>query len=415
MSSMMNAGAEGKFPSAFRRHALFLFGLNALYVGFGMIIGVVNGGLPTVMRAQGIDISTAGWLYLLYLPFGLTFLWAPVIDRLRVPFLSKRVGWIVSMQALAVLGLVVVAFNEGLAPLALFVMGFGIVLAIATMDIALDALAVKLVEADWRPAASATKLAALSAGSMIGGGAFVALAGDLGWQQTFLILAAVLVVLLLPVLSLRKFDGQESAAPEQGEPVSGGASLLRLLCDRASRNRLIILCIACGIMFPLVGLNRLMLVDMGVPVTEIGWIVGTLGPVAMLATSAVSIPLMRYLGLVRTMLIFAVIALGALVAMLLGYSMERQLVAIIGAVVIGAGVGGVYVTIAAKILGWSVGSQPATDYAAYYGISRFVSTLLTVGAAQIVSLMTWGLFYGVGAVGFVVMVFLLLVLFGRND
>lgn len=415
MSLMMKAGAEGNFPSAFRRHALILFGLNALYVGFGMIIGVVNGGLPTVMRAQGIDISTAGWLYLLYLPFGLTFLWAPVIDRLRVPFLSQRVGWIVCMQAFAVLGLVVVAFNEGLAPLALFVLGFGIVLAIATMDIALDALAVKLVDADWRPSASATKLAALSAGSMIGGGAFVALAGDLGWQLTFLILAAVLVVLVFPVLSLRRLDGQNQREPAQAKSASGRASLLHLVRNGASRNRLIILCIACGIMFPLVGLNRLMLVDIGVPVADIGWIVGTLGPVAMLATSAVSIPLMRYLGLVRTMLIFAVIAVASLVAMLVGFSIEHHLIAIIGAVAIGAGVSGVYVTIAAKILGWSVGAQPATDYAAYYGISRFVSTLMTVGAAQIVPLMTWGLFYGAGAVAFLVMVFLLLVLFGRND
>ena len=413
--SSMNASAEGDFPSAFRRHAVILFGLNALYVGFGMIIGVVNGGLPTVMRAQGIDISTAGWLYLLYLPFGLTFLWAPAIDRLRLPFLSRRVGWIVSMQTLAVLGLMVVAFNEGLAPLALFVMGLGIVFAIATMDIALDALAVKLVAADWRPSASATKLAALSAGSMIGGGAFVALADDLGWQLTFLILSAVLVVLLFPVLSLRRFDRHDKPGAEQTKGISGGASLLRLLRDGPSRNRLIILCIACGVMFPLVGLNRLMLVDIGVPVSEIGWIVGTLGPVAMLATSAVSIPMMRYLGLVRAMLIFAVIAVAALVAMLVGYVIEHQLIAIIGAVAIGAGVSGVYVTIAAKILGWSVGMQPATDYAAYYGISRFVSTLMTVGATQIVPLMTWGLFYGAGAVAFLVMVFLLIVLFGRND
>ena len=413
--SELSSSAAGNSPSAFRRHSLILFGLNALYVGFGMIIGVVNGGLPTVMRAQGIDISTAGWLYLLYLPFGLTFLWAPVIDRLRVPFLSRRLGWIVSMQTLAVLGLVIVAFNEGLSPLVLLAMGLGIVLAIATMDIALDALAVKLVEADWRPAASATKLAALSAGSMIGGGAFVALAGDLGWQLTFLILAVVLVVLLFPVISLHKFDRQANPEQAQADGVSGGASLLRLLRNSASRNRLIVLCIACGIMFPLVGLNRLMLVDLGVPVADIGWIVGTLGSISMLVTSAMSIPLMRYLGLMQAMLIFAVIALAALIAMLVGFSFEYQLIAIIGAVAIGAGVSGVYVTIAAKILGWSVGAQPATDYAAYYGISRLVSTLMTVGATQIVPLVTWGLFYGAGTVAFVVMLFLLLVLFGRND
>ncbi|WP_417835164.1 MFS transporter [Thalassospira xiamenensis] len=412
--SGMNADAAGNIPAARRRHGMILFGLNALYVGFGMIMGVVNGGLPTVMRAQGIDISTAGWIYLLYLPFGLTFLWAPLIDRLRLPFLSRRIGWIVTMQAIAVLGLVIVAFSEGAAPLVLFLLGFGVVLAIATMDIALDALAVRVVAPDWRSTASATKLAALSIGTMIGGGVFVALAGDLGWQATFLVLSLVLVFLLCPVLTLGKLDELTGAGTDAPESI-GGASLLRLLRDAKLRKRLIFLCIACSIMFPLVGLNRLMLVDIGVPVSEIGWIVGTLGPLSMLLISAVSIPLMRYLGLVRSMLIFATVAFAAIVAMAFGFAFQNQLAGIGGAIAVGAGVSGVYVTIATKILGWSAGTQPATDYAAYYGISRFASTLMTVAAAQIVPLVNWGLFYGGGAIALLVMVVLLLVLIGRND
>lgn len=410
----MNINMAGKVPAMRHRHGMILLGINALYVGFGMIMGVVNGGLPTVMRAQGIDISTAGWLYLLYLPFGLTFLWATLIDRMRLPFLSRRVGWIVSMQAIAVLGLVIVAFNEGAAPLALFALGFAIVIAIATMDIALDALAVRLVAPDWRSTASAAKLAALSAGSMIGGGVFVALAGELGWQATFLILASVLVLLLCPVLALGPLDGGEQGTKGRAE-TGGGASLLRLLRHRQSRKRLVLLSVACCIMFPLVGLNRLMLVDLGVPVAEIGWIVGTLGPVSMLAISAVSIPLMRYLGLVKAMLIFASLALAALVAMVIGYNLGNHLVAISGVVAIGAGVSGVYIILVTKILGWSVGEQPATDYAAYYGIGRFASTVMTVASTQIVPLVTWELFYGAGAVALLVMVFFLFTFFERND
>ncbi|MDG4718054.1 MULTISPECIES: MFS transporter [Thalassospira] len=414
MSNLNTCVAGDQTPAIRRRHGLVLAGINALYVGFGMVMGVVNGGLPTVMRAQGIDISTAGWLYLLYLPFGLTFLWAPLIDRVRLPFLSRRVGWIVSMQLLAVLGLVVVAFNEGAAPLALFALGFAIVVAIATMDIALDALAVRLVAPDWRSTASATKLAALAGGSMIGGGVFIALAGDLGWQTTFLILGAVLVLLVCPVLVLGKQEGLAEDIRDTGN-VQAGASLLRLLRDRSSCIRLVLLTVACCIMFPLVGLNRLMLVDIGVPVAEIGWIVGTLGPVSMLATSAASVALMRYLGLVHAMLVFACLAFGALVAMVIGYHLESHLIAIVGAVAIGAGVSGIYVALATKILGWAAGDQPATDYAAYYGISRFASTLMTVAATQIVPLVTWGLFYGAGAIALIVTVLFLFTLLGKND
>jgi hypothetical protein len=135
----------------------------------------------------------------------------------------------------------------------------------------------------------------------------------------------------------------------------------------------------------------------------------------MLLISAVSIPLMRCLGLVRSMLIFATVAFAAIVAMAFGFAFQNQLAGIGGAIAVGAGVSGVYVTIATKILGWSAGTQPATDYAAYYGISRFASTLMTVAAAQIVPLVNWGLFYGGGAIALLVMVVLLLVLIGRND
>ncbi|OSQ47424.1 hypothetical protein TALK_12830 [Thalassospira alkalitolerans] len=415
-TSMQREGllAAMRYNPALRQNSMILFGLNALYVGFGVVMGVVNGGMPTVMRAQGIDIATAGWIYLLYLPFGLTFLWAPVIDRIRLPFLSRRLGWIVTMQGIAVLGIAVVAFNEGASPLALFVFGFGIVVAIATMDIALDALAVQVISPDWRSVASATKLAALSVGTMLGGGVFVALSGVLGWQTTFLILAGLLGLLLCPVLALRGLDDPRFN-PRVASENSGGASLMRLLRTPVLRMRLFLLTVACCIMFPLVGLNRLMLVDIGVPIGEIGWIVGTLGPLSMLVTSAVSIPLMRYMGLVRSMLVFAALAFVALLAMAYGFSFENHLVAIVGAVAIGAGVSGIYVILATKIIGWSAGTQPATDYAAYYGISRFGSTLMTVAAAQVVPLVNWGLFYAAGAAALFAMVFLLLTLIGRND
>lgn len=376
-----------------RRQVRVLFGLNALYVGFGLVMGVVNGGLPTVMRAQGMEIASAGWLYLFYLPFGLTFLWAPVIDRHPIPLLSRQLGWIVAMQAVAVAALCLVAFAEGASLWTLFTLGMVVALAIATMDIALDAQAVRSVAETWRPAAAATKLAALSLGAMVGGGAFVALFADLGWQAVFLLVALLLAGLLIPAIALIPRDRLAGSA-EAGR----AASLRRLLTVPALRRRLALLTLACCVLFPASGLNRLMLVDIGVPVERIGWVVGTLGPLSMLAVSAVSIPIMQALGLARTLWIFAAFAFGSLAALSYGYVVEDQIVAMAGAVAIGAAVSGLYVILAARILGWASGSQPATDYAAYYGISRFASTLATIAAAQLVQQLDWGLFYALTAV-----------------
>lgn len=404
--SCVDVGALESNLTTRRRQAFILLGLNALYVGFGMIMGMVNGGLPTILRGQGGQISSAGWVYIFYLPFGLTFLWAPLIDRLRFPVLPQRQGWIVAMQLIAVVGLVCVALNQTASLWVLFSLGFVVVFAIATMDIALDAFAVRIIAPNWRSVASASKLAALSFGTMIGGGVLVALYGKIGWQGSFLLLAVSLLFLLCPVLLLGKYE--EFALTVQAlVKQEGPASLVRLFRNQETRKRLFVLTLVCCVMFPLVGLNRLMLIDLGVPVSTIGWVVGTLGPISMLATSVLSVPLMHFLGRRNAMLVFAGLAAASIIAMLFGFEYTNRLVAITGAVLIGAGVSGVYITIAAEILGWAVGTQPATDYAAHYGISRFASTLMTVAAAQIVPLLNWGIFYGAGAIAFLVMAFLL--------
>ncbi|HBP40160.1 MAG: MFS transporter [Vreelandella alkaliphila] len=387
-------------PVAAAHQPWVLLGINALYVGFGLIMGVVNGGMPAIMRDQGLSIASTGWLYLLYLPFGLTFLWAPMIDRVGLPLISRRLGWIVAMQSAAILLLILIALSEGIPWWQLFGLGLLVSLAIATMDLALDAMAVKTILPAWRPVASATKLAALSLGAMLGGGGFVGFFDQLGWQNAFLLLSMVMGLLLLFALPLGRFD----AVSSQPDSSHGRASLLKLLSVADSRRRVLLLTLTCCIIFPLAGLNRLMLIDLGVSIQQVGWIVGTLGPLTMMATSAVSIPLMKLAGLTRTMSLFAAVSLLSLVAMGYGFLQLVPTLAMAGAIAIGAGVSGIYVTVAAKILGWSEGAQPATDYAAYYGISRFASTLVTVGAASLISLIGWGLFYAIGALALLLVI-----------
>lgn len=375
-----------------------LAGLSALYVGFGMTMGVIQGGFPTVMRAEGMSIGSAGWLYALYLPFGVAFLWSPLVDRWRPPLLTPRIGWIVPLQVLAALAVCGVAFLQG-APIAvLFALGLLVACAMATMDIALDGLAVDLVDPSWRPNAAAAKLAALSVGAMIGTGAFVALFQSMGWRLIFLGFGAVLLLLTLPVLSLipseRALAGR-GASPEK-------ASLIKVLIDPLQRKRLLLLTFACCVIFPLSGLNRLMLVDLGLPVETIGWVVGTLGPVAMFVTALVSMPLMRRSGLAGSLLAFTGLGLLALAAMAAGFRLASPAAAMTGAILAGAAVSGIYVALTARILGWAAGHQPATDYAVFYGVGRLASTVVMIAAAQFVAHLGWLVFYGLGGLGLIV-------------
>jgi MFS transporter, PAT family, beta-lactamase induction signal transducer AmpG len=380
---------EARIPARFDGIGILL-ALNALYIGFGAILGTVQGGLPPILRQQGHDVATVGWVYAFYLPFGFAFLWAHYIDRKRLPFLGRRTGWIVTMQAIAIAAIGLIAVGASWPLVALAVLGISVTLAMATMDTALDALAVERIKPQQRPLASALKLAALSLGAMIGNGAFVVFFHRFGWIATFLSLAGLMVLLVLPILTIRENGAVAEAAPTEK------ASLLKVLSNPDRRRRMFLVTLVSCVIFPLAGLNRVMLVDLGVPLERIGWVVGTLGPISMLLVSFASMGLMARLGLSVTFLIFGTVGTLSVGTLLIATMMQDASLAIAGSILVGAAVSGIYVTLMAKIIGWAAGAQPATDYAAYYGISRLASTILTIVAAQAAARMEWSTFYGLG-------------------
>jgi len=381
-----------------------LLAISALYIGFGMTMGLIQGGFPTIMRDRGLSLGAVGWLYALYLPLGVAFLWSPLVDRWRPPFLAPELAWIVPMQLASALVIVAAALMEGADLRVLFILGLFVAFAMATMDIALDALAVERIDAAWRPRAAACKLAALSIGAMIGGGAFVAMFHYLGWTLIFLCYAASLLVLIVPMLLLTKGTSSSDRIPGISHQ---GASLRNLIRHPVQRKRLILLTLCCCVIFPLSALNRLMLLDLNVSMSLIGGVVGTLGPVTMMLTAGISAPLMQRYGLPVAIWLFTALGIAALAAMIVGYTLVLPWLAISGAVAMGAAVSGIYVVLSARILGWSRTEQPATDYATFYGVGRFISTLTTIAFAQLVALMSWPLFYLGGALALLMVVGLL--------
>ncbi|WP_138464244.1 hypothetical protein [Poseidonocella sp. HB161398] len=376
-----------------------LAALTALYAGFGAVLGLIQGGLPPLLMAAGMGTGAAGLAYGFYMPFGLAFLWAPWIDCWRLPLVSRfgaRRGWIVATQALTILAVAGVALVPGDAIALLIALGFLAAFSMATMDLALDGLAVERIAPQARNWAAGLKLAALASGSMFGGGLLVARFADWGRETSFLVLAALLAVLLLPVLALGL---PERPAREE----SAHASLLRLLRDPESRARLLRLVAICAVIFPASGLNRLMLVAIGVPLGQIGWVVGTLGPAGMIAASALAIPLMNRAGHRRSLLVFGAVSLAAILLMLWGVILGDTRPALAGAVVIGGSVGGIFVVYAAMILGWARGAQPVTDYAAYYGIGRFIAAVAMLLSAQLARYIDWTWYFAVLALLFVLL------------
>ena len=75
--------------------------------GFPWVL--IGSSLSLWLKEDGLSRSTIGWAGLIFAVYAFNYLWAPLIDRIQVPFLTKRIGhrrgWIVLMQVLILVSL----------------------------------------------------------------------------------------------------------------------------------------------------------------------------------------------------------------------------------------------------------------------------------------------------------------------
>ena len=76
--------------------------LGSLYLAQGLPDGFFRQALPVMLRAEGVSLEHIGLASLLALPWGLKFLWAPVVDAVGSARFGRRRSWIVPLQVLAV-------------------------------------------------------------------------------------------------------------------------------------------------------------------------------------------------------------------------------------------------------------------------------------------------------------------------
>jgi len=160
------------------------------------------------------------------------------------------------------------------------------------------------------------------------------------------------------------------------------------------RQRLAVLALMVGALSLLFAMNRVTLVDLGLPLERVGLVVGTLAPLAGLVMAGLTGPAMARFGrrpVLRALCAYA-LACGA---GMLGATMTSALVIGVAAAVAGyAALCGIFIVLCAVILTWSEGEQPATDYAILYALSNLAGMVPMIASAQLVGLIGWSGFYG---------------------
>ena len=191
--------------------------LRMLALGFsaGLPLLLVLGTLSFWLREAGIDRTTIGYLSWVGLAYAFKWVWAPLVDRLPLPGLTRRLGrrrsWLLLSQLLIAAGLLGMASQNpqlALTPMvwSALVVAFGS----ATQDIALDAYRIESASMQEQAALAATyqtgyRLAMIWAGAGVLWVATLAQGAQLGyavraWQVAYSVMAACMVVGIATVL-----------------------------------------------------------------------------------------------------------------------------------------------------------------------------------------------------------------------
>ena len=185
--------------------------------GFPWVI--IGSSLSLWLKEDGLSRTTIGWAGLIFAVYAFNYLWAPLIDRIYIPFLTKKIGhrksWIFLMQSIILICLLFWNFVEPVNSLGL-VIGIGLIVAIAsaTQDITVDALRIEQIRVDEKEAMSAGAAIAVVGwwtGYKLGGAISLNLAEffeNLGfdnyWELTFIGLGVVIILFNLGILFINE-------------------------------------------------------------------------------------------------------------------------------------------------------------------------------------------------------------------
>ncbi len=181
--------------------------------GFPWVL--IASSLSLWLKEEGLSRSTIGWAGLIFGVYAFNYLWAPIIDRIQIPLLTKKLGhrrgWIVLMQIIILLSLIIWSTINPTQNLALLIsVGLIIAIASATQDITVDALRIEQInENEGKSMAAGAAMAVVGwwTGYKLGGVVALFTAEffeNLGiadyWQATFLVLGILIILMNIGLL-----------------------------------------------------------------------------------------------------------------------------------------------------------------------------------------------------------------------
>ncbi|MBL0421358.1 AmpG family muropeptide MFS transporter [Ramlibacter sp. AW1] len=392
-----------------------------LFLGFsaGLPLLLVLGTLSFRLREAGIDRTTIGYLSWVGLAYGFKWAWAPLVDRLPLPgltrWLGRRRSWLLLSQAAVAAGLVGMALVDPRTQLQA-VVGFALLVAFAsaTQDIALDAFRIESADTERQAALAAAyqtgyRLAMIWSGAGVLWlaaraelpAAAVGAAGhqQAAWQLAYLVMAASMAVGLLTVL-LSPEPLRRALPPPRNLAGWMREAVVEPFADFIRRYRW-----QAALILALIAVYRIsdvvmgimanpFYVDMGYSKDEVAAVSKAYGVAMTLLGAFVGGVLALRLGVMRVLMLGAVLSAGSnlLFAWLAGHGHDlRALVLVISADNLASGIASA--AFIAYLSGLTNVSYSATQYALFSSIMLLLPKWLAGFSGQFVDHFGYGSFF----------------------
>jgi MFS transporter, PAT family, beta-lactamase induction signal transducer AmpG len=227
-----DSGSFGALAASYLRPrplGAFLLGISS---GFPLTLLIWT--MSFWLAKVGVDKKTIGFAFALGTPYTLKFLWAPLIDGISIPvltrFLGQRRAWLWTVQALLVVAVVELGASDPVHHIGRFAL-WGAITAFlsATQDIVIDAYRIETLPDDELAQGTATNQVGYRTGDLLAGAGTIYLASSEGAQLGWATAYALTALLVLPgaVASLWLGPGQHTAVRKTGQGLATFAHFLR--------------------------------------------------------------------------------------------------------------------------------------------------------------------------------------------
>tara|TARA_B100000959_G_scaffold277708_1_gene334735 strand:- start:893 stop:2206 length:1314 start_codon:yes stop_codon:yes gene_type:complete len=197
----------------------FAFGI--LYISEGILVGFTSTAMVAFMRREGLSLEQIGtFVALLYLPWTFKWVWAPLIDIVKLQRFGGRRTWILFCTAMMIGTLLITAMVD-------YVVNFQLLLIMivinnffgATQDVAIDSLAVSPLKADERGTGNGFMFSGQFLGIALGGGGAIFVSGLWGFNVSIIYICSLMLLCFLFVLFFIRDPDISAKAGESGTEI----------------------------------------------------------------------------------------------------------------------------------------------------------------------------------------------------